>query len=243
MYIPTMSYDEALKLVSEPQLPEQTKTYMPVANAKLFERIRDITSDYLGKEPVSYGAQLGAKGNQMFGSVLYANGSDEMKMQVGFRNSYNKTLPVGLIAGASIIVCSNGMFIGDIQTVRKHTANVWNDIEELVAGFCKNIIPTYDRINEKKESMRAVIISDMDAAHLLGEMFVLDGVLTTPMLNIAVKEWHKPSHNAFKDRNAWSLHNACTEALKKAHPAEIMERHQQLDEFFVEKNLMPGVEA
>lgn len=236
-YIPLMSYDEALNLVSGPALPEETRSYKPVANARLIERVRAITSDYLGKEPVSYGAKLNGTGDQMFGSILYANGSEDMQMQIGFRNSYDKSMPVGLTAGASVIVCANGMFVGEIMTVRKHTTNVWRDIEAMVEKFCETIVPNYERIQYKRTAMKANRVSDNGAAQCLGEMFMIDEVLTTPMMNIAKKEWLKPSHDEFNDRNAWSLYNACTEALKKSHPSEMMERHQRLDGFFEKRGL------
>ena len=230
-----MTYDEAVALVSEPIVPAETKTYMPVPNENLFKLITNITSEYLGKEPESFGAKLNKTGDQMFGSINYANGAEDTQMQIGFRNSYNKTLPVGLIAGASVIVCGNGMFVGDIMTVRKHTSNVWNDINDIIQTFCDIIEPSYKETQWKKDKMKMNVVGDQTGAHLLGEMFVIEEILTTPMLNIAKKEWLEPQHDSFKGRNAWSLFNACTEAMKHSHPSEAMERHQSLDKFFVDE--------
>ena len=44
----------------------------------------------------------------------------------------------------------------------------------------------------------------------------------------ALKEWHTPVHDEWLERNAWSLYNACTEALKGSRQDEVAERHLKL---------------
>ena len=43
---------------------------------------------------------------------------------VGVRNSHDKSFPAGLVIGASIFVCDNLSFSGEVKLARKHTVHV-----------------------------------------------------------------------------------------------------------------------
>lgn len=43
-----------------------------------------------------------------------------------------------------------------------------------------------------------------------------------------LKQWREPHHEAFEDRNIWSLFNAFTETLKQGNLAELPKRTEAL---------------
>jgi hypothetical protein len=51
------------------------------------------------------------------------------------------------------------------------------------------------------------------------------------------KEWLEPTYPVFEERTLWSFYNACTEALKTAPPALIMEKHVQLHNVFFNRGV------
>lgn len=50
------------------------------------------------------------------------------------------------------------------------------------------------------------------------------GVCANSYIPDVLHEWREPRHDAFEDRNVWSLFNAFTETLKQAPVAELAKR-------------------
>jgi hypothetical protein len=112
-------------------LPAATSSYVPVSHKVLIERVKEkLDKAGLIIEHERYDAN--DKITQMFGCFSVGMGNSEQRMSVGFRNSYDKSLAVGLVSGAQVIVCSNLMFVGDIKLMRKHTTNVFQDMDTLI---------------------------------------------------------------------------------------------------------------
>jgi len=51
---------------------------------------------------------------------------------LGLRNSHDKTFPAGITAGASVSVCDNLSFSGEVKLARKHTTHITRDLPRLV---------------------------------------------------------------------------------------------------------------
>jgi len=216
-------------------LPKKTRSYQPVGHQELIDKVIELAKPKYGK-PNNGGFRVASGGRQMFAHLDYDSGNaDDARMSIGIRNSYDKSLAVGICSGASIIVCDNLMFIGDIVKVRKHTVNVWDDLDEIVTEGIQAVENNFNTLLDDKQALSDLVITETNAAHILGELFVNEGILASNQLNIAAREWKagaKNTNHAFPDRNAWSLYNACTESLKISHPGELMDRQIQLHEFF-----------
>jgi hypothetical protein len=212
-------------------LPNETRTYKPVSHYDLAVNLGEVSGGLLrGYEldKAQYG--LAREGQQMFGIHTYRNGmSSSMGLSIGFRNSYDKSMSVGIAIGASVCVCGNLALTGDIAIMRKHTQNVWNDLEELTITTIYRSQHNFTRIVEDAEGMRGRYLGNDDAFRLLGLLYGND-VITPRQIPVVKKEWLSPTHEAFGERSAWSFYNACTEALKSSPPNKIMEKHISLHE-------------
>jgi len=212
-------------------LPEETKTYKPVSHYDLAFNLGEVSSGLLrGYEldKAQYG--LARDGNQMFGIHTYRNGvSSSLGLSIGFRNSYDKSMSVGIAIGASVFVCDNLALTGEIAIMRKHTTNVWNDLEELTITTIFRSQHNFQKIVADSEMMRGKYLSNDNAFRLLGLMYGND-ILTPRQIPAVKREWLNPTHDEFEDRNVWSFYNACTEALKSTPPNKIMEKHIALHE-------------
>ncbi len=51
---------------------------------------------------------------------------------VGVRNSHDKSFPAGITAGASVFVCDNLSFSGEVKLARKHTRFITRDLPTLL---------------------------------------------------------------------------------------------------------------
>ena len=213
--------------------PDRTETYIPVSHQELVTKIKEAGTKHYNTAPFKTKLEVNHRGQQMFGSMTFHDGSQlkgsDMNRSIGFRNSYDKTLPIGVCGGASVYVCSNLMFTGDIIKMRKHTQNVEEDLNLLIQKLFNDVDRRYNQSVEAKLAMEQIEFSDKDTGNYLGQLFVNEGVLNGSQLKKATDEWFNSS--AFTERTAWSAYNACTEALKTAHPMNALEKYTKLHTF------------
>ena len=206
-------------------LPEATQSYMPVPHNHLAETLSTIGQDILNGFTLSKEQYaLAREGNQMFGVLVFKRDHSELGLSIGFRNSYDKSMAIGIAIGAEVFVCDNLALTGDITVLKKHTANVWASLEDTAISTLYRSQRNFEKIIEDSVSMKGKAIENSDAFKMIGLLFG-NGVLTPRQLPIVKKEWLNPSYEDFKPRTMWSFYNACTEALKSCPPLVIMEKH------------------
>ena len=209
-------------------LPEETKSYKPVGHAELANMLGSMASNLLPEfELVNTQFGLARDGAQMFGVHTFQNGDSALGLSIGFRNSYDRSLSVGIAVGASVFVCDNLMLTGDITVLRKHTANVHDDIDGLALTSIYKSRTAFHQIKQDAKLMKEIPLSDDDAYRNIGLLYG-NGILTPRQIPVVKNEWLNPSHEDFEGRDVWSFYNACTEGLKTSPPQSIMERHLSL---------------
>ena len=207
------------------EVPEVTESYMPVPHNHLADTLATIGQDILkgfilSKEQYA----LAREGNQMFGSLVFKRDNSELGLSIGFRNSYDKSMAIGIAIGAEVFVCDNLALTGDITVIKKHTTNVWASLEDTAISTLYRSQRNFEKIIEDSVSMKGKSIENSDAFKMIGLLFG-NGVLTPRQLPVVKKEWLNPSYEDFRPRTMWSFYNACTEALKSCPPIAIMEKH------------------
>ena len=211
-------------------LPPATESYTPVSHHDLAFSLKtigqDILTDYvlIGE---NYG--LARNGNQLFAVLKFQSDNKEMAMCIGFRNSYDRSMSIGIALGASVFVCDNLALNGDIAVMKKHTKNVMRSLEDLALSTLYRSQKNFSTIIEDAGKMKGVDFSDNRAYELIGLLFG-NGILTPRQLPVVRDNWLKPQYEEFQPRTAWSFYNACTEALKSSPPLSVMERHSKLHE-------------
>ncbi|NQT63615.1 MAG: DUF932 domain-containing protein [Candidatus Marinimicrobia bacterium] len=209
-------------------LPKETRTYKPVAHADLANMLSSMASDMLPEnELVNTQLGLARDGQKMFGLHTFKNGHADLGLSIGFRNSYDRSMSIGIVTGSSVFVCDNLMLSGDLKILRKHTSKVVSDIETLALSAIFKSRANFNQIKQDVSIMQQIPMSDDEAYRMLGLIYGR-GIITPRQIPVVKKEWLKPTHDAFEDRNLWSFYNACTESLKTAPPQSIMERHLAL---------------
>lgn len=210
------------------KLPLQTDTYVPVGHQQLVNTVKRIGSDYFNQEPVDGSLEVNTTGNQLFGTMSWKEDSG-LNVSVGFRNSYDKSISVGLCAGAQVVVCANMMFAGEIMTVRKHTGNITSDLDDLVEDLFQQSNGIYAKTQKDALLMQSMPLSDTMVGDYLGQMFVNEQILNGAQIKKARDEWFKSP--TFQERTLWSAYNACTEALKSSHTSHALDKHTDLHKF------------
>jgi hypothetical protein len=124
--------------------------------------------------------------------------------------------------GIHLFICDNLCFSGDfVQLIRKHTKNVWRDIETAVLTQMNK---AEDSLLGWSRHIRELTEWELDQEEGYKLIGLAQGnrVLSPTQANIAFREWRQPSQEEFAPRNGWSLHNNMTEAGKKFSPAKII---------------------
>jgi hypothetical protein len=209
-------------------VPEATDSYIPVPHNNLADTLSTIGRDILKGFTLSNEQYaLAREGQQMFGVLAFRNDHAELGLSIGFRNSYDKSMAIGIAIGAEVFVCDNLALTGDIAIMRKHTANVWSSLEDIAISTLYRSQQNFRKIVEDSETLKGRVIDNSEAFKMIGLLFG-HGILTPRQLPVVKKEWLTPSYDDFRPRTMWSFYNACTEALKSCPPLVIMEKHISL---------------
>jgi len=217
--------------IEQAQLPDKTASYMPVPHNNLISLIQEKV--YKHGFDITRTRYSGNRGvNQLFGVYDLSTSDGETNLNIGFRNSYDKTLPVGLVAGATVIVCSNLMFKGEIKVLRKHTRNVFSDLDTLLENVIQSAKYEYEQLGEDKEAMKLKLLDKRQMAELAGRMFIEEKILTANQMSELKKEIYHSEH--FTGETLWDFYNHSTHALKKSHPGQVISNHIRVHDFIME---------
>jgi hypothetical protein len=206
-------------------LPDATDSYVPVSHYHLADRLttisRDILTDYA---MVGEQYALARSGQQMFALLKFQKDNSEMGLSIAFRNSYDRSMSIGLAMGANVFVCDNLALTGEIAVMKKHTKNVWTTLEDMAIANIYKSQHNFQKIITDSEKLKGIPFDNMAAFGVMGVLFGLE-IISPRQLTVVRDEWLKPRHDAFQPRNAWSMYNCCTEAMKTCPPIAAMEKH------------------
>ena len=223
------------------ELPEETRTYKPVAHYDLADNVVAMGNDILtGYEFNSAQHAVAKDGQRYFGvfkfdqkpTMLLDDGiidvatemNKTMRYNIAIRNSYDKSMSVGVAMGASVFICDNLALTGDIAIMRKHTTNIIADLEEMLITNIYRSKSNFKDIFQDSVKLKNTKIENDHAYKFLGLLYG-NGIIQARQLPHAMKQWRNPVYEDFQDRNAWSLYNAVTDSLKSTPPNKIMENH------------------
>jgi hypothetical protein len=213
-------------------VPDPTASYHPVPYARFVEEV-ELHVPRFGLTIQSGQFALAREGSQMFGVLTCTNGHNagDYALAIGLRNSYDRSLSVGLIAGTRVFCCDNLAFSGEVQMHRKHTPNVFRDLPDLIYRMLSQVTVLKVRTDEEIAGMKALLLTPERAHHVMVEA-IQAGVAPASRLPKVIEAWEKPAHAEFTPRNAWSLFNAFTEVQKGSGPRAQVEGSLRLSSLF-----------
>jgi hypothetical protein len=201
--------------VQSTETPSPTKTWQPIPHIELIEEV-EAALKLNNLEIGNVAHALSHEGKRYFG-LMEIKGhevtADDYSHVVGLRNSHNKTFPVGLVAGATVFVCDNLSFAGEIRVTRKHTRFIRRDLVTLVQGSIGKLMNAWHEQGQRIVRYKEHELTD-EQVHDLAIRSVDVGVLPNRKLPDLLREWREPRYEEFQPRTAWSLFNGYTEVLK-----------------------------
>ena len=204
------------KALASVPTPAPTETWRPIPHEQFVRQVEWELPRY-GLDIVHEAHALTHDGTRYFGLIQVQNGcsNPDYTWVLGLRNSHDKTLTAGLVAGAQVFVCDNLAFSGEVCVSRKHTSYILEDLPGLVGNALGRLLLMFKSQDQRVERYRATRLSDADA-HDLTVRALDSGVVCASRIPELLKEWREPRYREFEPRTVWSFFNATTEVLKGA---------------------------
>jgi hypothetical protein len=216
------------------QIPQETRTYKPVSH----QEIIDLTYEMCEQsgftiESETYNAT--EKGLVANGKYLISNVSDsEMKLELGWQNSYNKTKKLKYAIGVRVLVCNNGCVSGDMGSFgKKHRGDIQEFAPLKISEYIKSSGDVFQMMVKERDMLKGVEINPRVRAELIGRMFIEETFVQSTQLNVIAKEIANPTHDYKAPNTMWELYNYTTFAMKEIHPSLWMENHIDAHRWFV----------
>lgn len=222
----------AQMLISTP-LPKATRSYAPVPHKVVIESCLEAL-DKQGIKVINQLYTSARNGNQANGIYHLVGGDDEMNLRLQWQNSYDKSLPLAVAFGSNVIVCGNGLVMGDMGSFkRKHTGDVLQLFMDKVETFVGDADEQFKKMSQQRERMKEITMTKRTSAELIGRMFIEDEIITATQLGIIKRELDAPTYDYGVKDCLWNTYNAVTVSLKEAHPQFSMNQHSNLHNFVI----------
>lgn len=215
--------------------PPSTETYAPLPHGQFIDRVTHGLRQ-VGYEITNEAHALTKEGSRYFGLFQIEPAVESLtplvaadySLVLGLRNSHDKSIPAGLVLGATVFVCDNLSFSGEIKTVRRHTKFIDRDLGPLIDGACGQLAERYAANGRRFEAYKSVELGDKDAHDLI--IRAIDcGVIPGSQVANVLTQYRTPNHPEFAEaRNVWRLYNAFTEVAKESSIFTLPKRTQAL---------------
>jgi hypothetical protein len=231
-----MSYSATkTQLISAP-VPSATRTYKPISHQELIElTVNSILDEGFHVDKELYSSAR--EGNVANARYTINNIADkDMQLQIGWQNSYDKTLSAKFAIGTLIFICGNGSVSGDFGAFKKkHKGDIQEFVPTAIVEYIKRAGEVFTQMQKEKESMKKITLSRRVKSEILGRLFADNQIITATQLGIIAREIEAPTHNYGDPDSMWSMYNYTTFAAKEEHPSLWMQRHIDLHDFFAKE--------
>ena len=219
--------------LKEVSTPQPTETHYPIPHHKFMGLVTDKLQHLNFKiEEVRCGIDKFEDMHSIIKIEKPGENNGTFKNVVGVRNSHNKRFSAGLVAGASVMVCDNLSFCGEVKVARKHTRNIMQDLPSRIDEMFGTIIDNWAGQTARFNGYAATKLATNEVDQLIGTAIRRDGISPSKARKV-IEEYENPKHDEFKHQNAWCLFNAFTEVLKQS-PTALAQRSINLHSVFDE---------
>jgi hypothetical protein len=213
-------------------MPEETDTFKPISHYFLVQAIEEalafrhirITKEEFAVTP----------DGMKFFAVLEVNAQYEgVNFAIGLRNSNDKSMRLGMVAGYKVMVCDNLSFAGEYKPMlAKHSKNL--DLIESVSIAVDRLQRGWHPIRTMIDFKRNHELSDGKAREMLYRLFT-DAKFPISLFRSTHREYFERAlHEEFSRKTLWRLENAVTTSIKKLQPISFYENTAKLGKFITE---------
>jgi hypothetical protein len=215
-------------------VPEATATFQPIPHHELINRILECLS-YRRLSVVREEYAVSPDGMKLFGLMELNVEYSGVRFAIGMRNSNDKSMRIGLVAGYRVMVCENKMLTGDFNPLlAKHSKN-FNLLDALSVGIDR-IQRNIGKVEENIEFKKNYQLDEETAKNMIYRAFLIDKFPMSLMRSVHHEFFVAPGYEEFKPRNLWSLENSFTSVFKRLKPVAQFEATAKLGKFLTAYN-------
>ena len=227
------NYNTARGMLLAAPIPQQTKTYKPVSH----EQLMDLTLESIHQSGFVLDQELytsAREGKVANGKFTIKNVADsEMQLQIGWQNSYDKSLSLKFAIGTRIFICENGCVSGDYGAFKKkHQGEIQTFTPQAIVEYIKRAGEAFTKMQVERETMKNIDLDKRAQAELIGRMYIEEQFIESTQLNIIKRELDKPTHDYNATNSLWELYQFTTFSMKQVHPSLWMNNHIDAHSFF-----------
>ena len=141
---------------------------------------------------------------------------EDYELAIGIRNSHDKSMSAGMVAGLVVMVCTNLDFMGDFSTRHKHSVNVRRELPNRIHNLAGEIDVAHTDHRQLVASYKATHLED-NVMHDFLVRLADEGAFPWAYGQKILKEYRNPRHQDFEKSTLWAFNNATTEILKARH--------------------------
>lgn len=210
------------ELISLP-IPESTNYYRPVSHRELMETV----FDEIAKEGFTINSRRYVANKDRSKVIAYygiESGDGRYSYQIGWRNSYDKSLSVGFVTGLEVRICGNGCLFGDYKFRKRHQGDVNNQLRDAIHEHVVTMNESYEQILTDFNGMKLRQLTKKEMAELAGRMFIECEIINPNQLSSLKAEILNPTFDYsdvtynFENSDMYSLYQHLTYVLKDSHP-------------------------
>lgn len=213
-------------------LPDKTETYTPISNGVIHDIIvRESSNNDITINKHQF--ITNAKRNKFIGRYIFDTPDSNLKMELMFKNSYDKSISFGLAAGLNVFVCTNGMVSGELSYKRKHTGDADINVIDYVKFSMDELVNNYELLKISIVKFQNLKLDTNNTKLLLGDLIINDYV-NSEQSNIIKSELINSTnfkHYDDDDFTAWDFYNAVTESYKTSNPRNFINNHVNFHHF------------
>ena len=229
------TYQSTKGMLLAAELPQQTRTYRPVSHQQLM----DLTLESIHQAGFTLDQELytsARDGKVANGKFTIKNVADsEMQLQIGWQNSYDKSLSLKFAIGTRIFICENGCVSGDYGAFKhKHVGEIQTFTPQAITDYILDAGEAFTRMQTERESMKQIVLDRRAQAELIGRMIIDEQFIESTQLNIIRRELEKPTHDYGAENSLWELYQFTTFSMKEMHPSLWMGNHIEAHSFFLD---------
>ena len=230
-------YNTTKDILLNAQIPQQTRTYKPVTHGELI----DLTLNGIEKAGFKLDKEMysaARDGNIANGRFTISNVMDsEMQLEVGWQNSYDKSLTLKFAIGTRIMICQNGCVSGDYGAFKKkHVGAIQTFTPNAITEYIKGAGDVFRRMQEERDRMKQIEVSRRLQSELIGRMLIEERIIQSTQVNIISRELDKPTFDYGAPGSMWELYQFTTQAMREIHPTLWMDNHIKAHNFFVNES-------
>lgn len=146
------------------------------------------------------------------------NQDSNVTKEIILLNNHTKKWRVTLANGATVGICKNGEVFAEHVHTRKHTKNVWEDMDYFFYSAVKPMISNFTKRDQESIKWKESPTLTTEELHDFVIRSYEDNIIPVTEIKPVLKHLKNPEHPEFKDHNMYNVYQAYTSTWRDTNP-------------------------